>query len=161
MAGKTIRSCSTVKPWWIHPWSVVTHCWSVSRCFQMDLNKCSIGPLMRVSLSGCLVLGGGWRKGIGRRWRNFPLHQQSSGPFGRHVAILSVTPKTPRGGVSLIQSCGCLACFDNSICSMLIRWGPQNQSCFSEEAITPLKWCSLPFLDTRNAPQWLFHDMFQ
>lgn len=57
----------------------------------MHLNERSLGPLMCVR-----VFGSGWqvegRRGGGSRGF-FPLHQQSSGPSGKHGASLPVTPR--------------------------------------------------------------------
>ena len=86
---------------------------------QLSGGFCLIDPLTQPSSTGPLLLsdvaeyvqlwsldvcqsvrvfGSGWltKRRRGRRWRDFPLHQQSFGPFGTLAATLPFTPRMQR-----------------------------------------------------------------
>lgn len=93
----------------------LTQYWSLhsQNCcfFQMHLKKCSVGPLMCVSLSECLVPDGWlreWRGGRRRDAEIFPCISRVLVPLADTLPLCSSLPECiVCTCVSPVQSCGC------------------------------------------------------
>lgn len=72
-----------------------------------------------------------WGKEGQGGWRDFPLHQQSSGPFGRHTATLPFTPRMQCFFVRVLaQARAVVAGADRetgSVYAGLVAWGSGNR----------------------------------